>query len=158
MEVLIKKVKVLPRQKKIKIDYEKAGDKFSGTYSEPAEPEFYQSFQKLILPVCEICELDLETFSDRIVPYGVTFAYVGTHDTMKASIQCKMHMPLSNTDTVLNTPSRTVSTEFEDGLDADTCRIIEKLEQETRKYLNGQRAQQSLFEQDVTPRMTAIEG
>lgn len=153
--LLIRKVKYLPKAEKIKIDYMKNGDEFNGTFTEPAAPEFYTALQNLTGPVCTICELNPEKFQPRIEPFGVTYSYAKEGEVMRASIQSKFHMPQSDTDTVLNTPSRTVSTEVEDGVDELTCNLLLTLEAEARKYLKGQRAQQNLFtesgEVNVTP-------
>lgn len=157
--LVIRKVKYLAKQEKIKIDYQKNGDDMSGTFSEPAAPEFYETLKALVEPVCVICEMDTEQFAHRIEPFGVSFSYTNNGETMKASIQSLFHMPASDTDTVLNTPSRTVSTEYEDGLDLPTCQLLTTMEEETRKYLKGHRAQIGLFgEENVTPQAVQIEG
>ena len=159
-DLRIRKVKVIPKQEKIKIEYMKGEDTLSGVYSEPARPELYEAIEKLVGPVCSICELPTDTFASRIEPYGVTFSYMNEGTTMKASVQATLHMPASDTDTVLNTPSRTVSTEYEDGLDDVTCRLLYTVEEEARKYLKGGRAQQSLFGEEInaTPQAAQIEG
>lgn len=159
-ELSIKKVKIIPKHEKIVINYAVNGDEMQGQFNEPAAPEFYECFEQLVAPVCEIMELSPDDFYDRIEPFGITFSH--GDGVTRVSISSKLHMPVSDTDTVVNTPTRKVSLEYEDGLEPSTCKIIDKLEDEAKKYINGQRAQMNLFEQEtggqnVTPAPMSIE-
>lgn len=143
-ELMIKKIKNLPKEQKIKIAYMLDGDEIVGTFSEPAKPSFYDCFKALVEPVIDILELP-QGFEKRIEPFGVTYSH--GDDAMRASITVRLHMPASDTVTVVNTPVRKVSIEYEDGLKVDACNTLMKLEDEAKEYLNGHRAQTNLFEQ-----------
>ena len=158
--LFLKKVKVLSKQNKIKFDFVLNGDDLSGTYSEPAAPEFYKSLEMLDKTACQILEVP-EEMADRIIPYGATFSFVDDGCTTKASIQCKLEMLQSDTEANVSTPMRTVSVEYEDGLEPDACRAINEFYNAAVAYLKGHRAQTHLFEdaeKDVTPRPVQIAG
>ncbi len=152
-ELTIKKIKVVNKDKKIKLDYLINGDEMSGTFVEPAAPEFYDTMKRLTSPVCEIIEVPEDMFEGRLEPFGVT--YFHGQNCTSASIQCRLHMNDSDTDTVLNTPVRKISTEYDDGLEGPTCALLSQLEEEAKKYLTGQRAQTNLFE-DAQPGLTVV--
>lgn len=150
----IKKVKVLGTDEKIKIDYtelhNESEDEISGTFPEPAAPEFYEAFKKLKIAVCNILEFSkFKGMEDRLTPYGVTFKY-SKDGTMGAIISAKLSLPDAGTEVVINTPLRKCAPDDEsDDLTmyfTDTTRKnLWTLEQETRKYLSGKRAQIALF-------------
>lgn len=156
-EIYIKKIKLIEKQNKIKIDYSLNGDDMSGTFSEPANPELYQSFEALTQSVCDIMEFNLYDLFHRIVPYGVTYSH---GETMRASIQFRLHMDDSDTETAINTPTRKVDYVLEDGLDVSTCKLLENIERAAIDYLNGKRVQTTLFDEQGQPTETvkAIEG
>ena len=143
-ELMIKKIQNLPKEQKIKIAYMLKGDEIVGTFSEPAKPSFYDCFNELVKPVIDILELP-QGFEKRIEPFGVTYSH--RDDVMRATISVKLHMPNSDTDTIVNTPTRKVSIEYEDGLELDACKTLVSLEEEAKLYLNGQCAQTNLFTQ-----------
>ena len=150
----IKKVKLIESTGKIKIDYQmvhgESLDEMSGIFPEEAAPEFYQAFDKLITPVCNILELQtLKGAETRLKPYGVTFHY-SKDGTMGAIISSKLSLPESGTEVVINTPMRKCAPD--DNADGESSYFTEsaakflwQLETETRKYLSGKRNQTSLF-------------
>ena len=149
-EIVIKKVKVIPKQGKIQIAYFLNGDDMSGMFTEPAAPELYDCFKELREAVLEMLELP-EIMRERITPFGVSYGH--GNDVTRASIAARLVCPISETETVVNTPTRKVSAEYEDGLELSTCQTLTQLEDEARKYLQGQRAQMNLFNaEDLHPR------
>ncbi|BAL83553.1 hypothetical protein SELR_18450 [Selenomonas ruminantium subsp. lactilytica TAM6421] len=160
MDLAIKKVKVIPKQSKVKIDYVLDGDDMAGTYSEPPAPEFYTSLSALNKTACEILEMD-GAMADRLVPFAVSFSYGANTGVISASIQSKFEIPMSDTETIINTPMRKVSIQYEDGLSIEQCNAIEEFLRNATEYLKGHRAQTNLFEnppKDVTPKPLEIEG
>lgn len=147
-ELIIKKIKLIKKQNKINLVYLLNGDEMSGMFSEPADPDLYKCFDNLAHEVGDILELP-DDMDDRIEPFGVTYSH--SSDVMKASIAAKFIMPASDTETVINTPTRKVSTILEDGLSNSTCELLERLEQDAISYLNGKRAQTELFDEQGQP-------
>ena len=152
-KMIIKKVKVISdgSRKCIKVEYslnrEETADELTGLYREEAAPEFYAAFEALKEHVEEILEIYDKHLGDRIEPYGVTFHY-SKDGTMGAIISSKFILPDAGTSIVLNTPMRKCMP----GEDIEGAFLTEKaanalwdVEQETRKYIAGKRAQVSLF-------------
>lgn len=156
-ELIIKKIKLIKKQNKINLVYFLNGDEMSGMFSEPADPDLYQCFEKLAHEVSDIMEFPSDEFDDRIEPFGVTYSH---GEVMKATIAAKLIMPDSDTETVINTPTRKVSIALEDGLRKSTCELLERLEQDAINYLNGKRAQTELFDEQgqSVPTTAQIEG
>lgn len=147
-ELIIKKIKLIKKQNKINLVYFLDGDEMSGMFSEPADPDLYQCFEKLAHEVSDIMEFPSDEFDDRIEPFGVTYSH---GEVMKATIAAKLIMPDSDTETVINTPTRKVSIALEDGLRKSACELLERLEQDAINYLNGKRAQTELFDEQGQP-------
>ena len=156
-ELIIKKIELIKKQNKINLVYFLNGDKMSGMFSEPADPDLYQCFEKLAHEVSDIMEFPSDEFDDRIEPFGVTYSH---GEVMKATIAAKLIMPDSDTETVINTPTRKVSIALEDGLRKSTCELLERLEQDAINYLNGRREQTELFDEQgqSVPTTAQIEG
>jgi hypothetical protein len=150
----IKKVKVIESTGKIKIDYQmvhgESQDEMSGIFPEEAAPEFYEAFNKLVIPVCNILELQtLKNAETRVKPYGVTFHY-SKDGTMGAVISSKLSLPDAGTEVVINTPMRKCapdddSDETSTYFTESAAKFLWQLETETRKYLSGKRNQTTLF-------------
>jgi len=149
----IKKVKIKSDGNKqcISIDYQlRRGDfidDLTGLFREEAVPEFYATFEALREHVEGLLEIAGKGLGSRILPYGVTFHY-SKDGTMGAIISSKFELPDSGTSIVLNTPMRKcVNDESAEGifLTEEAAKALWKVEQETRKYIAGKRAQMSLF-------------
>ena len=149
----IKKVKIKSDGSKpcISVDYQlQRGDfvdDLTGLFREEAAPEFYEAFEALREHVEGILEINGRGLGKRIQPYGVTFHY-SKDGTMGAIISSKFDLPDSGTCVVLNTPMRKcVNDESVEGifLTEEAAKAIWKVEQETRKYIAGKRAQMNLF-------------
>lgn len=147
-ELIIKKIKLIKKQKKINLVYVLDGDEMSGTFAEPADPDLYQCFERLAHEVSDIMEFPSDEFDDRIEPFGVTYSH---GEVMKATITAKLIMPDSDTETVINTPTRKVSIALEDGLRKSACELLTRLEQDAINYLKGKRAQTELFDAQGQP-------
>lgn len=154
--ITINKVKYNDKQGKIMIDFSRNdGDhtsEYTGVFDEQAAPEFYQALNALINPVINLFKFKYEDFKDRIEPYGVTFKF-SNDDVMSAIISCKL--TVGDTKIAINTPRRSCCVDdIEDDdlsdayFDQPTVDTLWKLETECRKYLDGNRAQMSLFGAD----------
>jgi len=150
----IKKIKIT-KDNKIQIVYEKRGkadwDEYSLTCSEAPRPELYKALEALAPHVIEMCELP-EDYLPRIDVRGVTFSYSGENEVMGATIIAQMELKNSYTKLNLNTPHKASApySEYtppdEMQLLSDDCiEALEKLCDEVRLYIKGERAQQSLF-------------
>ncbi|WP_427112977.1 hypothetical protein [Megasphaera sueciensis] len=147
----IKKVKYSENAGKISVEFSKTADghtaEYSGTFDEQAEPAFYSTLDKLLDPVLQILAFNPKEFEDRIHPYGVTYKY-GKDGTMSAIISSKLDV--NETQIAINTPIRSCKTENTEEsasyFNEDTVKVLQTLQQLTENYLQGKRAQMSLFE------------
>jgi hypothetical protein len=153
--VRIKKVKVTS-ENKITMVYEKRSkggywDEYSFTCSEDARPEFYTSLKKLAPHVIYLCELP-ESYLPRITVRGVSFSYGGENEVMGATISAAMELKNSYPNLNLNTPHKASEMYNENTpddemqlLSSDCISDLENLQSECVAYINGERAQESLF-------------
>ena len=151
----IKKAKVT-NERKVLINYEKQSknglwDEYSMTCSEQARPGFYGALDTLKIHVIEMCELP-EDYLDRIKVKGVSFSYSGERDVMGATISAQMELKDSYPDLNINTPHK-ASEMYNEGNEPDDKQLLsddcldalEHLQAECEAYINGERAQTSLF-------------
>lgn len=153
-EIRIKKVKYSENAGKIFMTYERAVnnqyDEYTFSSSEEAAPEFYEAFKKLIPPARLMLELP-DSFDRKLDVYGVSFNY-SKDDTMGAIISAKLELENSNTSVVVNTPNKKSAPGDTDEFDAknyltEPCvKALWALEIEARKYIDGKRAQTTLFD------------
>jgi hypothetical protein len=125
-------------------------DNYSFECTEAALPEFTQALSALAPDMLELCELPEDRLS-RITVKAVSLAYSGDKEVMGACISGCMELLLSNCPLNLNTPFKP-SGSYNDNPPADdqilsgvTVSRIEKLCDEARRYLRGERAQGNLF-------------
>jgi len=152
--VRMKKIKVTS-EKKIQMSYEKLNknktwDEYSFTCSDQARPEFYNSIKDLTKHVLEMCELP-EDYASRIEVRGVSVSYGGADEVMGATISAQMVLNNSNCNLNLNTPHK-ASESYSGGegddkqlLSCDCVDDLKALYAECELYINGDRAQTSLF-------------
>lgn len=153
--IQINKIKYSEKAEKTTIDFSRNIDghqaDYTGTFDEQAAPEFYTALQVLRNPVLNILQFKFEDFKDRITPYGVNYRYA-KDGTMSAIISSKL--AVGNTKIEINTPMRSCPTEdivdetSEQYFDDPTVAALWELETQARKYLDGKRAQMSLFGSD----------
>lgn len=155
MKIRIKKIKFTPTEK-ISIQYEKRNEKvpswdeYSMTCSDLPRPQLRNAMQNLKPYVIEMCELP-EGYLNRITVTGVSFSYGGEREVMGATITSQMKLSLSNCDLNLNTPHK-ASEPYSD-YEADPKQLLsyecvvalDELCDEVVKYINGERAQVSVF-------------
>ena len=149
----IKKIKWSESAGKITINYEKNINgnmvEYTATFSEQARPEFYEAFQILDIDVLAI--LDIDIARERIHPYGITLKDNKSGLT-QAIISAKMDIPLHNTSTALNTPMliEQNNDNANDGsyFNKDTVYKIRRIIEEAIIFIEGNRAQMKLFEQE----------
>lgn len=148
--IRIKKVKVTP-EKRIHIEYLKENndnwDEYSMTSCDRAKDSFYDCLNELRQAVIEICELP-ESDLNRIVVLGVSFSWA--RDIMGATIIAQRILLRSNVALNLNTPHKAAEFYTEEGDDKQLLPIwvidaLNDLISECVKYVDGDRAQMSLF-------------
>ncbi len=150
-KIVIDKIKFMEKQGRIKIDFKNSADtnggQFSGIYSEPADPVFYEAMKSLGTDAVSILELP-EDITSRLVPFGVTFHY-NEGGRMGAIITSRLMIPLLGNETVIQTPMMKC---YDGGNDEDKCfseetaKKLWALAKEARRYLAGERAQTNLFD------------
>lgn len=137
---------------KVRIEYERTRevgdpDEFVVGCSDKPAPEFAPALQALALDVVTICELGEED-TRRLTVRGVTFTW--TNDIMGACISALKALQTASSPLVLNTP-HLPSAPYGDGndlaptLDPDTIARLEELGRQAERYIDGERAQGSLF-------------
>ena len=130
-------------------------DEYSFTCSEKARPEFYKAMSALAEHVIEMCELP-ESYLGRITVRGVSYSYGGEAEVMGAVISASMELKESYQPLNLTTPhkaSAMYNPETPDDemqlLTGDCIEALEALQQECEAYVRGDRAQGSLFKEEV---------
>lgn len=152
--VQIEKVKMMGTGKDSKINILYSESSPTGhtirqiTSDEMAAPEFYKAFESLTRCVLNILELD-ETLMPRLHPYGVSYSYDSKQ--MKAVINVKLDIPGAGTQIALNTPRKACPEDEVEAQDTSTyftksaVNALWDIVTEAQKYLDGKRAQMSLF-------------
>lgn len=153
-KIVIDKIKFMEKQGKIKIDFKNDGDtnggQFSGIYSEPADPVFYQTMSDLKGSVKNILELP-DGIEYRLIPFAVTYHY-NAEGRMGAIITSRLTIPDLGNETVIQTPMMKC---YDGGNDEDKCftegtaKKLWALAKEAQRYLAGERAQTNLFDGDT---------
>jgi hypothetical protein len=162
----IKKVKVT-KEKRILIMYEKKGkngwwDEYSLTCSEDARPEFHQTLRDLRTHVLDMCELP-ENYLDRLTVRGVSFSYGGEAEVMGATISASMELYESNQGLNINTPHKAEDSycdapaDPKQLLDAKCIKCLDRLMEESELYIQGDRAQGSLFPEVIKENIEAAQ-
>lgn len=143
----ITKVKLVEKSQRIQIEYDQrnqsAWDQYAITCKDPARPEFYEALKELVEHVVEMCELP-DDYASRIEVRGVSFSY--SNDVMGATITAIMSLTYSAQPLNLNTPYKTEESESTLQQLTYACRHdLGVLQQECKLYIDGERAQGSLF-------------
>lgn len=120
-------------------------------------PEFYDAFKALAEHVVDLCELPEADLAElRITVKGVTFSYGGENEVMGAVITASRKLKRSNNPLNLVTPHKP-SEPYGKGQDEDLNGLLEPdcvdalkaLQAQAARYLKGERAQVSLFEEET---------
>lgn len=156
--IRIRKIKLADKGEKIIMAYERSvnnqWDEYHFTSSEQAAPEFYEAFDKLAGHAACLCELP-GRYDERFEVYGVNFRYSGEESIMGATMSAKMELEFSNTPLILNTPFKKSGPDNGDDFDneqylSEECvKALWELERQARLYIDGKRAQVSLFGEDM---------
>jgi len=149
----IRKVKVT-KYNQVSMVYEQGphnGDEYSFTCSEKARPEFYKALAAMAEFVLDMCELP-ESYLERISIRGVSYSYGGENETMGAVISASMKLEESYQPLNLVTPHKASEMYCPDTpedekqlLSGDCVEALLELRAECEKYVQGDRAQGSLF-------------
>jgi|GEM_PF-706151 hypothetical protein len=156
-----KKIKVVENEK-IEMTYEKVNkngsfDVFSFISNDPATPELYEAFAELALDIKEMCEQSAEV--ERIAVTTLSLSYKGDDDVLGVVISGKLQLKNSHGVVALNTPVKYEEVQGEGelarkGLLTDFCqKRIYKMIEFSEQYVNGARAQGTLFPETVIPEM-----
>lgn len=155
----IKKIKITA-EGKVQVSYEQRNqfggwDEYSFSCSEEPRPELHTALTALAPHVIDMCELP-EDYLSRVIVRGVSFSYGGENEVMGATIIAQMHLQNSYAKLNMNTPHKASEPYSENSpLDAkqllsDECiQALDDLCNEIELYINGQRAQQTLFVKEV---------
>lgn len=154
--VRIRKIKLASKTEKIIMAYERLvkdqWDDHSFTSSQEAAPEFYDAFKAITEHVAVLCELPQE-YIKRLEVYGVNYRYSGEDAVMGATMTAKMELEFSNTPLILNTPFKKSDNggDFDEKqyLTEECVNALWELERQARLYIDGHRAQISLFAEDT---------
>ncbi|EMN60320.1 hypothetical protein FH593_20445 (plasmid) [Leptospira interrogans] len=132
-------------------------DAYTVSTGDLALPSFYAALAELNQDVNEICELDLD--EDRVQSYihvrSVSFSH--PKNTTGATITALRELRNAYAPLVLNTPHKFFSSPAgEDGgedekqiLSEETVQRLQTLQKEAIRFINGERAQPSLFPRDA---------
>jgi len=152
----IKKVKIT-KYDQVSMIYENGPsnlDEYSFTCREKARPEFYKALSAMAEFVLDMCELP-ESYLERISIRGVSYSYGGENETMGAVISASMKLEESYQALNLVTPHKASEMYCPDTpdddkqlLSGDCVEALLELRTECEKYIQGDRAQGSLFATD----------
>lgn len=131
---------------------EKSWDDYTLRCDEMARPEFYKALEALKEHVTQICELPDE-YEGRMTPSGVSFSYDKDGGNIWSAV-ITAQMKLDYNPAPLNIVTPYKSNAVPENCDEDyalslECQMALKiLETEAFAYINGDRAQGSLFDDD----------
>lgn len=127
------------------------GDEYQFTCRDKARPEFYSALEAMAEHVIDMCELP-DNYLDKITVRGVSYSWGGENETMGATITAAMELEKSYQALNLVTPhkaSAMYNPETPDDekqlLTGDCIDALEHLMAECLLYIEGERAQGSLF-------------
>ena len=145
----------------VELHYEE-GDNFADKYTmkcnELPRPDLVVAFDNLREEARVLCELPAD-YLPRIDVRSVSLNYGGKQETMGATITARMALEYSNAPLNLNTPNKPVEPYNEGNYDDEMLEKmclrpecvdkLEKLIDEANYYVDGNRAQGSLFDNAV---------
>lgn len=155
MSIRIKKFK-FTKVDRVSINYDsynkkaETWDEYSLICADEPRPDLRLALSRLAIHVVDMCELPFN-YENRIKVNGVTFSYGGDDEVMGAVIVSQMELDNSNCSLNLNTPHK-ASDSYNQGeadpkqlLSDDCIEALNYLCEELELYINGDRAQLSLF-------------
>lgn len=153
----LNKIKIVGEKEKINLlftDYTEDNHMLTHeiTGDELAQPELYTAMDAMNQYVLQILDLP-DSFINRIHPYAVSFRRNGKDgDQMAAVISAKFDVPAGETQIAINTPVKKYPEDEVDNQDPvhfftpNAVKALNELESQAMAYINGKRAQMSLFE------------
>lgn len=153
----MKILKIKINDELVLIEYKKRSNAENGGYNkftieskEIPSPDFKLNLQELAIYVPMMYDLPTEYAEDMVV-LGVSFSYRGENEIMGATVTAKKSVSSSNSPALFHTPF-TLSGSGEDMPMPDSkflpvamVEILEKLQDNAKDFINGERAQQNLF-------------
>jgi len=152
------------KEDKIYLEYQEKNsheeyDNFMMECADAPLPDFGRSLNALAPDIGTLCELPKNSWP-RITAKSVSLSYSGEKEVMGAVISGAMELLNSNSPLNLNTPFK-ASGSYNDG-DPDPRQVmeyqtkvrIEKLCDEAKRYLRGERLQGDLFKKDEAKEKT----
>ena len=130
-------------------------DDYTMACSDLPRPEFIDAMKALIQDVVSLCELPDKDAEDRITVRSVTWSY-SDEDIQGAVISAQRKLYNSVAPMNINTPHKPYQPYNETCEDPDpdmilpedTIERLDKLEEECQYYIDGDRAQMKLFEEE----------
>lgn len=124
----------------------KSWDAYTMTCKDPPREELKERMIAMVAHVIEICEFD-ERDAKRIIVSGITESH--TDDNRYITITAQKSLEYSKAPLIINTPARPewVQNEGDDEaycISLDLANDLKELEIEAWRYIDGERAQQSL--------------
>ena len=109
------------------------------------------NLRKHVLDICEMPVDDTEVMKVKV--RGVSFSYSGDDDVMGATITASKILARSNAPLMINTPHKFDQPHNENQgtemlLSDDCVNVLVELLEQAEKYLDGERAQIEMFDQD----------
>lgn len=141
-------------------------DEFKFSSKDKALPGFYEKLQALAVYVCDICEFPLDWAKD-ITVLGVSFSYAGEDDVMGAVITATRQLMHSNSPLVVNTPHKPSEfyskgendmRDMNELLPRACVGMLEDLQAEAEKYVNGERENQQMGMFDENAKQPSANG
>ena len=159
----IDKVKVSTSEEKVIVNFCLSNDgsisRYVGTYTEPALPEFYEAFKALIPVACNALDLDVDGDGKRIMVYGFVLKY-SDDGQLSASLQCKFAVPSMSTTCQISTPMKKEPLLAEDNgskfFTREELKAVMDAIKCVKDYVQGKRAQGSLFDANGEPNTDAV--
>lgn len=153
----MKILKIKINDELVLIEYKKRSSAEQGGYNkftieskEIPAPEFKLNLQELGIFVPMMYDLPTE-YAEGMVVLGVTFNYRGDDEIMGATVSAKKSVSLSNSSALFHTPF-TLSSSGSDRplpdskfLPVAMVEILEKLQDNAKDFINGERAQIEMF-------------
>lgn len=152
------KIKI-SKENRVEINYQQKSQSgewndYSMSCVEKGEPGLYTSLDELRQDVIEMCEQP-DHYIDRITVKSVSFSYGGEKEVMGATISAAMTLLHSNCPLNMNTPHK--ASESYNDYEADVNQLLSgdcverlwALQKAAERYVDGVRAQGSLFDEST---------
>lgn len=150
-EIVITAVRNL--RKSIRIEWTEGSDEVGRNFHDNPLPSFYKALDALNPHVCTLCELPAKD-AEKVQAIGITVRAKGDNNLalIVARKKIRKGKRIFNIATPLLAMYEDEDNRSADYMEKDEAKAIEKVISETRKYLDGERAQgQIVFEEEKKP-------